>query len=75
MYVENKDNIVVIYPFDEEAKPFSGRLLVSKDKDFAPEVFDRLQLNIVFHNGMSREQWEQLKEAGDKAFDLAAGNP
>lgn len=72
MYIENKDNVVVIYPFDDAPIPFSGRLLVSKDKDFAPEVFDRLQMNIEFRNGMTREQWERLKEAGDKAFELAA---
>ena len=74
MHIENEDIAVRVYPFIDEAKdtPFSGHLRISKDYDCAPDIAGRLQLNIVFANGMTPEMWNEFKEAGDKAFELAA---
>lgn len=73
MYIINKGMIIKVYPFidDEQFAPFSGYMLISRDTDCAPDVAGHLQLNMVFANGMTREMWEKLKEAGDKAFELA----
>jgi len=73
MYIINKGMIIKVYPFidEEQFAPFSGYMLISGDADCAPDVAGRLQLNMAFANGMTREMWEKLKEAGDKAFELA----
>ncbi len=73
MYIINKDNVIEIYPFaaTEEQIGSNGSVVISKDKDCAPDVAGRLQLRIVFPTGATLEQWKKLKDAGDKAFSLA----
>lgn len=70
----NKHSLA-IYPHidDEKAIPHNGRVFLTTDRDVAPEVAGRLQLQIQYSNGMDRETWEQLKAAGDRAFEWAEG--
>jgi formylmethanofuran dehydrogenase subunit E len=72
MFIKDKNEVIRVYPFSDTAEEsnHAGHLTLSKDTQCAPEVAGRLQMNIVFPNGMTRDEWETLKSAGDKAFAL-----
>lgn len=69
-----RDRISIWPHIDEETQvAYSGRAFMTRDEDVAPEVANRLQLQIQYLKGLDRTTWGELKAAGDRVFAWAEG--